>query len=98
MDFWSWFQDNESMLSGMAAALVILGALATIGRSFLMRFLGLTEKQKTLSLTELSSPSPHPIEFAHSDGVNIAYNVQGKDQPTLLVSPGIISNLHVSSN
>ena len=30
--------------------------------------------------------------------MNIAYNVQGKDQPTLLVSPGIISNLHVSSN
>ena len=98
MDFWSWFQDNEAMLSGMAAALVILGALATVGRNFLLRILGFSQEHKTLSLTELSAPSPYPIEFARSDGVNIAYNVQGKDQPTLLVSPGIISNLHVSSN
>ena len=98
MDFWGWFQDNEAMLSGMAAALVILGALATVGRNFLLRILGFSEGDKTLSLTELSSPSPFPIEFAQSKGVNIAYNVQGKDEPTLLVSPGIISNLHVSSN
>ncbi len=98
MDFWGWFQDNEAMLSGMAAALVILGALATVGRNFLLRILGFSHGHKTLSLTELSSPSPFPIEFAQSEGVNIAYNVQGKGQHTLLVSPGIISNLHVSSN
>ena len=29
MSFWEWFQNNESMLSGIAAALVIGGALAS---------------------------------------------------------------------
>ena len=37
MSFWEWFQNNESMLSGIAAALVIGGALATVGRSFFFR-------------------------------------------------------------
>ena len=98
MSFWDWFQENEAVLSGIAATLVISGALATLGRDFLKRIFRSAESSKHLSLTELSSPSPFPIEFAKCDGVNIAYNVQGQKQPTLLVSPGIISNLHVSSN
>ena len=98
MNFWEWFQENEAILSGIAAALVISGALATLGRGFLKRFLDLEDNVKPLSLTELSSPSPFPVRFAKCEGVNIAYNVQGQDQPTLIVSPGIISNLHVSSN
>lgn len=98
VDLWSWFDSNEGVLSGIAAALVIFGALITVGRSFLFRLFRPDDKQTHLSLTQLSSPSPHPIQFANSDGVNIAYNVQGKTDPTLLVSPGIISNLHVSAN
>ena len=98
MGFWEWFQNNESMLSGIAAALVIGGALATVGRSFFFRLFQTKEEQKKITLTELSSPSPHPIQFADSDGVKIAFNVQGRSSPNLLVSPGIISNLHISSN
>jgi len=79
MNFWEWFQENEAILSGIAAALVISGALATLGRGFLKRFLDLEDNVKPLSLTELSSPSPFPVRFAKCEGVNIAYNVQGQD-------------------
>jgi len=34
MDIWDWFSDNEKLLSGLAAALVIIGAFATVGRNF----------------------------------------------------------------
>jgi len=98
MDMWDWFQINESVLSGIAAALVICGALATVGRNFITRIIQSGETDYPLSLTTLSSPSPYPIQFANSSGVRIAYNVQGTAFPTLIVSPGIISNLHVSAN
>ena len=46
MSFWEWFQNNESMLSGIAAALVIGGALATVGRSFFFLAFSNEEEQK----------------------------------------------------
>ena len=100
MDIWQWFFENEKVLSSLAAALVIFGALATLGRSFLSQFLGAssTASAKRLSLTDLTKPSPAKIEFADSDGVSIAYCVQGKPAPDIIVTPGIISNLHVSAN
>jgi len=100
MEIWDWFTENEKLLSGLAAALVILGAFATVGRNFFLQIiisLGVKPSQK-VTLSDLSSPSPHPIKFANSDGVNIAYTVFGKSSPDLLVTPGIISNIHVSSN
>ena len=57
-----------------------------------------TALPERLTLSELSAPSPHPINYATSGGINIAYSVFGKGNPTLIVTPGIISNLHVSSN
>ena len=98
MSLWDWFQNNESMLSGIAAALVIGGAVITIGRLFIVKIFRSEEKPQKITLNQLSSPSPHEIRFANSDGVKIAYNVQGRPAPTIIVSPGIISNLHVSSN
>ena len=51
-----------------------------------------------ITLAELSSPSPYRIEFADSEGVNIAYSSFGDSGPPLIVTPGIISNLHVTSH
>lgn len=100
MDIWVWFSENEKILSGIAAAFVIIGAFATIGRNFFLQIIinmGV-KSQKRISLADLSKPSPQPINFANSEGVNIAYTVSGKQAPDLLVTPGIISNIHVSSN
>tara|TARA_B110000971_G_C20028762_1_gene510261 strand:- start:952 stop:1374 length:423 start_codon:yes stop_codon:yes gene_type:complete len=100
MDIWGWFSDNEKLLSGLAAALVIIGAFATVGRGFFIQIiirLGVKPSGKA-TLSELSAPSPHAIKFANTDGVNIAYTVFGKSSPDLVVTPGIISNIHVSSN
>jgi pimeloyl-ACP methyl ester carboxylesterase len=101
MSLSEWISSNESLLSGIAAVVVIFGFIAAISRTFLtnMRKGGgkLTNVQK-ITLSELSSPSPYPIQFADSDGVKLAFNTLGMDEPTLIVTPGIISNLHVSSH
>ena len=98
MEIWIWFDENEGILSGIAAALVIFGALSTVGRGFVLGLLGFNKPQQKITLAELSKPSPHKIQFANSDGVKIAYTEQGKTSPDLIVTPGIISNLHVLSN
>jgi hypothetical protein len=59
---------------------------------------GKSASVQKITLSELSSPSPYPIQFADSDGVKVAFNTHGIDKPTLIVTPGIISNLHVSSH
>ena len=85
MEIWDWFTENEKLLSGLAAALVILGAVAAVGRNFFLQIiinLGVTGSRK-VTLSDLSAPSPHPIQFANSDGVNIAYTVFGKNAPDL---------------
>ena len=100
MDLWQWFSENEKILSGMAAAFVIIGTLATLGRNFLLQLFSRATggSPQRLSLSDLSKPSPHPIRFANCDGVNIAFTTFGKKAPDLLVTPGIISNLHISAN
>ena len=101
MEISSWIANNESLLNGIAAVVVIFGFLGAIGRT-LFRRLGSDNKNssstKKMTLSELSSPSPYPIEFADSDGVNIAFSRLGEVGPTLIVTPGIISNLHVTSH
>jgi pimeloyl-ACP methyl ester carboxylesterase len=98
MDMWQWFSENEKVLSGIAAAFVILGAFATVGRNFLVQLFYKSSGGRRLTLAELSKPSPHPVQFANCDGVNIAFSTHGKSSPNLLVTPGIISNLHISAN
>ena len=77
MSLSEWISSNESLLSGIAAVVVIFGFIAAISRSFLtnMRKGGgkLTNVQK-ITLSELSSPSPYPIQFADSDGVKLDFN------------------------
>ena len=101
MNFPEWISSNESLLSGIAAVVVIFGFIAAIGRSLLTNIQkdsGKPAVTKRITLSELSSPSPYPIRFADSDGVKLAFNTFGIDEPTLMVTPGIISNLHVSSH
>ena len=98
MEIWIWFDENEGILSGIAAALVIFGALSTVGRGFVLRLFGFNKRQNEITLAELSKPSPHKVQFANSDGVKIAFTEQGKTSPDLIITPGIISNLHVFSN
>jgi|TARA_B110000444_G_scaffold250813_1_gene277801 pimeloyl-ACP methyl ester carboxylesterase len=96
-----WISSNESLLSGIAAVVVIFGFIAAISRPFLKKMWRNGEKSNStqkITLSELSSPSPYPIQFADSDGVKLAFNSFGLNEPTLIVTPGIISNLHVSSH
>ena len=101
MDIATFIEDNESLLSALAALAVMLGYFATIGKNFIARIFGSNSKSKKkerITLSQLSAPSPHTIQYAQSDNVNIACTVFGQTKPTLIVTPGIISNLHVASN
>jgi pimeloyl-ACP methyl ester carboxylesterase len=121
-DLGTWISQNESLLSGMAAIIVLAGVLfSPIGAG--LRRLGRghaveadatpspnpgsaggassgTEenpRKRRLTLQDLTRPSPHPIRFAQSDGVRIAYSEVGSGPP-LVMAPGIFSHLHVLSN
>ncbi|HBW82827.1 MAG TPA: hypothetical protein DEF79_02180 [Gammaproteobacteria bacterium] len=101
MNALEFFTENESLLSALAALAVIVGYFATTGKNFISQILKSNKTgslSERLTLSELSAPSPHPIKYANSEGVNVAYSVFGTEHPTLIVTPGIISNLHVSSN
>ena len=90
MNFPEWISSNESLLSGIAAVVVVFGFIAAIGRSFLTNIQkdsGKPAVNKRITLSELSSPSPYPIRFADSDGVKLAFNTFGIDEPTLMVTP-----------
>ena len=39
MEIWDWFTENEKLMSGLAAALVILGAVAAVGRNFFLQII-----------------------------------------------------------
>ena len=96
-----WIANNENLLNGIAAVVVIFGFFGAISRALLTKIRrgGLASNSvEKITLSKLSSPSPYPIEFANSDGVNIAFSRFGRDDPTLIVTPGIISNLHVTSH
>jgi len=102
MELSEWIANNEGLLNGIAAVVVIFGFLGAVSRSLFTRMRGnkISSKNNTekITLSKLSSPSPYPIDFANSDGVNIAFSSFGADSPTLIVTPGIISNLHVTSH
>jgi pimeloyl-ACP methyl ester carboxylesterase len=102
-----WISENESILSGAAAIIVLLGVLAsTIGiayrrvaRSRREDSANLTPPQDSLiTLKDLSAPAPYPIEFAHSDGLRIAYATQGNGPQNIVIAPGIISHLNIMSH
>lgn len=101
-----WISESESLLSGAAAIIVLLGVVASaVGITYrkLRRVSGETSavhKQiadQRITLKKLSAPSPIPTQFAESDGLRIAYNVQGEGPPDVVMAPGIISNLNMGA-
>jgi pimeloyl-ACP methyl ester carboxylesterase len=103
----SWISEHESMLSGTAAIIVLLGVLASaIG--IISRRVAQTRgadaattaasKNSPITLKDLSAPAPYPIQFAQSDGLNIAYAIQGSGTQDIVIAPGIFSHLNITSH
>jgi len=104
----SWVAENESLLSGLAAMIVLLGVVLSPLGMATRRFLGREPRNDSwtklpeamppptrLTLKALTAPSIHPTKFAQSDGARIAYNERGAGPIAMLVAPGIISHLNV---
>jgi pimeloyl-ACP methyl ester carboxylesterase len=106
-DIGNWISERESLLSGAAAIIVLLGVL-TSAISILYRKFSVPNGQLSagtepvqptkITLKELSAPCPTPVDFAESDGLRIAYTTTGKGAVNLVMAPGIISNLNLSSH
>lgn len=98
----SWISTNESFFSGIAALLVVAGFIFTAFKLFHQSFSRArsdhSAANEKITLQKLSSPSPLPIQFAKVDGLRIAFNVVGSSPETLIVTPGIVSNLHVAAH
>ena len=92
------------MLSGAAAIIVLLGVLASmvgiVYRRVAKARLPDTAAKETsqIILKDLSAPAPYPIQFANSDGLRIAYAVQGSGTHDVVMAPGIISHLNIMSH
>jgi pimeloyl-ACP methyl ester carboxylesterase len=105
----SWISERESLLSGAAAIIVLLSVVASaIGLTY--RQVSNSRKQNAakdepaptkdtpITLKELSAPCRTPVEFAESDGLRIAYTVLGEGPPDIVMAPGIISHLNITSH
>jgi pimeloyl-ACP methyl ester carboxylesterase len=103
----NWISANESVLSGAVAIIVLLGIMAsTIGivyrrvaKARLTDGTGVEPSHTSqITLKSLSAPAPYPIQFAKSDGLRIAYAVQGSGTRDIVMAPGIISHLNIMSH
>lgn len=102
-----WISERESLLSGAAAIIVLLGVLAS-AFGILYRHLVRARNAETaqehsgepakITLQDLSAPAPYPIHFAQSDGLRIAYSVRGDGPLDIVMTPGIISHLNIMSH
>ncbi|MEH6581368.1 MAG: alpha/beta hydrolase [Halioglobus sp.] len=109
-----WIADNESLLSGTAAIIVLLGVLVSIGGLLFRRFRAAPDHGSTktpveavqeatvadskITIKMLSAPTPDSVHFAHSDGLRIAYSIYGSGAQEILMTPGIISHLNISAH
>lgn len=55
-------------------------------------------KTGRLTFKALTAPSPHPVQFAQSDGARLAYNERGTGPISVMLTLGIICHLNVSEN
>lgn len=71
-----------------------------IGHSTPGRALHPVDATRTSRLTfkALTAPSPHPIQFAQSDGARIAFNERGAGPISIVLTLGIVCHLNVSEN
>jgi pimeloyl-ACP methyl ester carboxylesterase len=94
-----WISDNESLLSGAAAIILLLGvvvsAISMMVRRFRRKEISSEKTDKKISLADLTAPSPYPIKYVESDGLRIAYTRYGNGPNQLMLAPGIISHLHL---
>jgi pimeloyl-ACP methyl ester carboxylesterase len=102
-DLGVWIASNESLLSGIAAIIVVTGVIFTPIGAGLRRVLRADgggvedepEVEREITFAELTQQGPYETRFAASDGLRIAYNTRGEGPPDLLFSPGAISHLHI---
>lgn len=102
----AWISSNESLLSGVAALVAVVGVVVSpiilISNSVNKRRARVKAEEpvsvEPITFRELTAPSPYPVQFADSHGLQIAYNVRGEGEPAIILAPGIISHLHVNSN
>ena len=103
----NWISANESALSGAVAIIILLGVMAsTIGIVYRrMAIVRVTDgagielsHTSQITLKSLSAPAPYQIQFAESDGLRIAYAVQGSGTRDIVMAPGIISHLNIMSH
>jgi pimeloyl-ACP methyl ester carboxylesterase len=103
-----WISDNESLLSGAAAIIVLLGVVVSIA-GILAKTLGrqrgnsnserdVPETPESITLKELTAPADYPIRFVETEGARIAYAVMGHGEVDMMFAPGIVSHLHVVSH
>lgn len=104
-----WISENESLLSGMAAMIVLAGVLwfplgaayrklkqsNSSGRNGLAVDTPGESSPERITLKDLTAPSSHEIQFAQSDGVRIAFSDRGKGPPNLILAAGIINHLNI---
>jgi pimeloyl-ACP methyl ester carboxylesterase len=103
----NWISEQESLLSG-AAAIIVLSGVVISALSLLLRQLAGSSKganasagakdEQHITLADLSAPAPYPIHYAHSDGLRIAYAKVGQGPHNILMAPGIISHLNIMSH
>jgi pimeloyl-ACP methyl ester carboxylesterase len=109
-----WISENESLLSGAAAIIVLLGVLISFGGLLLRRLkatqnlestrskeldeLGKADDESKITIKMLSAPTPDPVHFADSDGLHIAYSIHGTGPNDILMTPGIISHLNIGAH
>ena len=96
----TWVTHNESLLSGLAAMIVMFGVILSPLGMAMRRFFERDASEPApipsrITLKALTAPSIHPTKFALSDGSRIAYNERGSGPFSLLLAPGIISHLNV---
>jgi pimeloyl-ACP methyl ester carboxylesterase len=120
-----WITQSESLLSGAAALIVLLGVVAS-GVNYVYRrmsvardagaagqslaaptaqqqphapaFASPTAQGAPITLKSLSAPAPYAVRFAESDGLRIAYAVQGSGPHDIVMAPGMISHLNIMSH
>jgi pimeloyl-ACP methyl ester carboxylesterase len=100
-----WISQSETLLSGTAAIIVLMGVLISVLSFIYRRVEGARNttslaaeptQEAEITLKSLSAPAPFPIQFAESDGLRIAYAVLGSGRHDIVVAPGIISHLNIT--
>ncbi len=101
-----WITNRESLLSGAAALIVLLGVVVSAAGFVYRRVIAARHadvdppgqmEDSRITLKTLSAPATFPVHFADSDGLRIAYASMGQGPVEIMAIPGIISHLNITS-